>query len=213
VPDSTTPEPDERRSALRVTLDVLGRRSLAVAVGLALVAAIAGFGYAGTREPSYVASAATLLDQPLVLGASRDAGVVDKLSRLRLKYAGILRSDDVLVPVAQELDEEQGDLFESIVTGNDPASLLLFVGARDSTPEGAIRRANALATGLSAYVDREQATLAPRDRVKLKVVAPAREEVQLLPTPRQQLVAGLGSGLVVLVIALGAGELLRRRRA
>lgn len=193
-------------------VEVLGRRSTAVAVVAALLAAVVGFVFAGTRDPSYQASAATLLDQPAVLAASKDAGVIDKLSRLRLKYAGILRSDAVVTPVAAKLGVSAGTVSGSMVTGSDATSLLLFIGARSSTAKGAVAMANALAEELSAYVSKEQAVLQPRDRLALTVVAPAREGAQLLPTRRQQLVAGVGSGLVVLVLVLVVTDVVRRRR-
>lgn len=193
-------------------VEALGRRSSAAAVVAALLAAVLGFGFTGTWGHSYQASAATLLDQPTVLAASKDAGVVDKLSRLRLKYAGILRSDAVVTPVAAKLGLPAGTVSGSMVTGNDPTSLLLFIGARSSTPEGAVALANALAQELAAYVRKEQLVLNPRDRLALTVVAPARGGVQLLPTTRQQLVTGFGSGLVVLVLVLVVTDVVRRRK-
>jgi capsular polysaccharide biosynthesis protein len=198
----------DRRSHVPATL------SLVVAVVLALVAAGAGYLVVDRRDPTYLATASTLLDQPKALAASQDAGVIDKLGRLRFKYAGILRSDAVLDPVATELGIPAGELPGRLVTAGDDGSLLLLIGARGTDRREAVRTANALARQLAAYIDTEQATngVTPVNRLTLQVVAPARGARIIQPTERQRYVAAAGAGLVVLVVSLGVADLLRRRR-
>ena len=195
--------------------EALGPVALAVAAGLVLVAVVVGYQVAARRSPTYIASAATLLDQPLPVAQSQDAGVVDKLSRLRLKYAGILRSDDVVDRAAATARVSRDVVAQTLVARVDDGSLLLYVGATSPRSDRAVVVANALASALARYVDEEQvrARIAPQDRVQLRVVAPARHALAVLPTSRQKLTAGLAAGLVALVVAAGVLDVLRRRAA
>jgi capsular polysaccharide biosynthesis protein len=184
-----------------------------IAVLLVVIAAVAGYEVAARRAPTYVASAATMLDQPLTIAQSQDAGVIDKLARLRLKYAGILRSDAVVNAAATSAGVSRDTVAATEVVRVDPGSLLLYVGASGTRASQAVRVANALASALSGYVTREQrsAQIAPRDRVELTVVAPARHAAAVLPTSRQKLLTGLGTGLLAFVLLAGVLDVLRRR--
>jgi capsular polysaccharide biosynthesis protein len=187
--------------------------TVGVAILLVVIAAVAGYEVAARRAPTYVASAATMLDQPLTIAQSQDAGVVDKLARLRLKYAGILRSDAVVNAAATSAGVSRDTVAATEVVRVDPGSLLLYVGASGTRPAQAVRVANALASALSSYVTREQrsAQIAPRDRVELTVLAPARHAAAVLPTSRQKLLTGLGAGLVAFVLLAGVLDVMRRR--
>jgi capsular polysaccharide biosynthesis protein len=187
--------------------------SLAIAALLVVIAAAAGYEVAARRAPTYVAYAATMLDQPLSVAQSQDAGVVDKLARLRLKYAGILRSDAVVDAAAPTAGVSRDTVAATELVRVDAGSLLLYVGASATRSSQAVKVANALASALSGYVTREQrsAQIAPHDRVQLTVLAPARHAAALLPTRRQKLLTGLGAGLVVFVLLAGVLDVLRRR--
>jgi capsular polysaccharide biosynthesis protein len=183
--------------------------ALVVATFVAAAAAIA----VGSGQRHYVASSATLLDQPIAIALSQDAGTVDKLSRLRFKYAGVVHSDEVLDRVATEVGVDRDTLASNLFTRGDPESLLLFISAESTSKTKAVQTANALAKELGAYIDREQlaAKIAPRDRISLKVVAPARGASRISPTRRQQLTSAVGAALATFVLAIGAAELYRRR--
>jgi capsular polysaccharide biosynthesis protein len=187
----------------------------AVALVLALVLGGAAYKVVGNRNPTFLATTATLLDEPQAVALSKDSGVIDKLSRLRFKYSGILRSDDIIDPVAKELGVDRGVVAGAVVSQGDTGSLLLFVGARTRDPELAVRMANALAKQLSAYVAKEQVDqkIPALLRVEMRIVAPARYSAQLTPTKRQKQVAGLGTMLATLAVVLGAADIARRRRA
>ncbi|MBW8792219.1 MAG: hypothetical protein JF597_01015 [Streptomyces sp.] len=188
--------------------------ALVIASLLVVIATITGYAVAANRTPTYAAQAATLLDQPLTVAQSQDAGVVDKLSRLRLKYAGILKSDVVVKVAATATDLPAAKVADAEFARIDQGSLLLYVGATASTESGAERLADALAQALASYVAQEQvrAQIAPRDRVSLQVVAPARTAVQVLPTRRQKAVSALSAGIVAFVVLGGALDIMRRRR-
>jgi capsular polysaccharide biosynthesis protein len=187
--------------------------TLAIAALLVLVAAVAGYEVEARRAPTYVASAATMLDQPLTVAQSQDAGVVDKLARLRLKYAGILRSDAVVQVAATSAGVSRDTVAATEIAHVDDGSLLLYVGASSTRAVRAVRVANALANALAAYVAHEQtaAQIAPRDRVELTVIAPARYAQAVLPTKRQKLLTAFGAGLVAFVVLGGVLDVMRRR--
>jgi capsular polysaccharide biosynthesis protein len=187
--------------------------TLFIAAGLVLVATVAGYEVAARRSPTYVAMASTMLDQPLTVAQSQDAGVVDKLSRLRLKYAGIVRSDKVVAAAAVALGGSRDEVASREFARVDDGSLLLYIGATGTSRQQAVRTANALANALAAYVTQEQrsARIAARDQVELEVVAPARGARQVLPTTRQKLLSAFGSGLFAFVVLGGVLDLIRRR--
>jgi capsular polysaccharide biosynthesis protein len=209
------PEPRRTDGSLlgRWGLGPLAPLTVGIAALLVVIAAVAGYEVAARRAPTYVASAATMLDQPLTIAQSQDAGVIDKLARLRLKYAGILRSDAVVNAAATSAGVSRDTVAATEVVRVDPGSLLLYVGASGTRASQAVRVANALASALSGYVTREQrsAQIAPRDRVELTVVAPARHAAAVLPTSRQKLLTGLGTGLVAFVLLAGVLDVMRRR--
>jgi capsular polysaccharide biosynthesis protein len=192
----------------------LGVLAVFFAVLVGLIAASLGYLAVDRRQPSYLSTAAVLLDQPTAIAASQDSGVVDKLSRLRFKYAAILRSDAVVDQVAAQLGLEPGVVAGAIVSRGDTGSMLLFVGGRSSTRQEAVRLANGLANGLADYVTKEQAAtgLPPEKRLVLTIVAPARGAQQILPTDRQKGVTATGAGLGAAAAVLGVFGLLRRRR-
>lgn len=188
--------------------------TLFIAGGLVLIAVIAGYTVAARSSPTYVAQAGTMLDQPLTLAQVQDAGVVEKLSRLRLKYAGILRSDKVVEQAAEAVGRSRDDVADTVFARLDGNSLLLYVGATSDDEEEAVALANALASALRDYVTAEQrnALIAASDRISLDVVQPAHDATPVLPTARQKLVAGFSSGLVAFVVLGGVLDVVRRRR-
>ena len=207
------PRPTEPASLRWWGFGALAPLTLVIAALLVLVAAVAGYEVAARRAPTYVASAATMLDQPLTVAQSQDAGVVDKLARLRLKYAGILRSDAVVQVAATSAGVSRDVVAATEIAHVDDGSLLLYVGASSTRSARAVRVANALANALSAYVAHEQkaAQIAPRDQVALVVIAPARHAQAVLPTQRQKLLTAFGAGLAAFVVLGGVLDVMRRR--
>lgn len=200
------------RTALR---DLLTRSSVAaVTVVVAVLGGAVGDLVVEQRPAVYAAQSAVTLDQPLTISQSQDAGVVDKLSRLRLKYAGELRSDPVVEAVATSTQQSVGTVRGALFTGQDPDSLILFIGARGSSPNVAQSLANAYAQQLQRFVQHEQTTnaIAPRDRLSLDILVPARYAAHVSPTRRQRLVGAGGAAVVAGLLVLGLAALPRRRR-
>src|SRR5947208_10184047 len=94
VDDEFLGRPARRRRISRRYLATIGAGSLIVAtiVGLAASYAVAK----GTHR--YQSLALVEIDQPLAIAASPDDGVVAKLSRLRYKYAGLMRTETFAAP-------------------------------------------------------------------------------------------------------------------
>lgn len=188
--------------------------TLVIAGLLVAMATVTGYVLEDSSTPTYGAQAGTMLDQPLPVAQSQDAGYVEKLSRLRLKYAGIAKSDDVLTAAAHAAGVSRDDLAEDEYAKVDSGSLLLYVGSTGDSEKRAIRQANALASALADYVKREQvrAQIAPRDRVELTVLAPADRATKLLPTTRQKLLVAVACGVVAFVVLGGVLDQIRRRQ-
>lgn len=191
-----------------------GLTALVAAVLISVSAGAIAYLVVAQRTPTYLAVTGTLLDQPKAIARSQDAGVIDKLSRLRFKYAGILRSDSVVDPVAARLHLSRGAVAASIVSKGDTGSLLLFVGAQAASSDGAVQLSNQLSQQLAAFIVKEQHdnAIAPIDQVSLEIVAPARGATMVAPTTRQRYLTTVGAALATLVVALGVADLLRRRR-
>jgi hypothetical protein len=189
--------------------------SLFIAFALVAIAGGAAYQIESRHRPTYVAFSAVMLDEPLAIAASQDLGVVDKLARLRYKYVGLLRSDDVVTDAAKRAGLSPAAISASTVGRIDGGSLLMFVGGQGFDRRTVVRVANALTAALASYITREQsiAAIAPVDRLSLLVVAPSRGASQILPTKRQKLVAAGGAALVTFVLAAAALDIIRRRES
>ncbi|MGZ6791328.1 MAG: hypothetical protein ACXVGH_00115 [Mycobacteriales bacterium] len=188
--------------------DVRLRRPSTLALLVAVLAAVLAAGAAGVaahRSPGSQTSTALLsLDEPRAVAAAGDAGVLEKLSRIRLKYLGLVGTDRLAVPVASVLGVPVSQVRGRLSATASPADLLLRVSC--SGP-AARRCAQALATSLVAYVSSEQVTNGiPADqRLEAAVVqdagpalAPASSRTRTLGLA---LVAGALAAAAVLAVA------------
>ena len=185
---------------------------------LALVTAVlvtAGVLAAMLSAPAvYTSTAVLAIDQPGALAASDDAGVIEKLSRLRFTYAGLVGTDRVAAPVAERLGEPLADVRGRLTAQAELQDLLLRVTGTDDTAAGARRTATALAEVLIAQLAAEQQALRapPPMRVSLTTVRPAVAVEQVAPSRTRALAVAVLLGLLS-GAAVGGGLLLRRRSA
>lgn len=180
-----------------------------------LVALIFGLGLAAggallvLRQPARFLSFATvLIDQPQAIADSKDASIVDKLSRLRFKYGGLARTSLVAAPVATKLELPERLVLRSINSTIIQQTLLFTIEARAGRPATAQRIAQATAEQIAVYAQQEQdADQVPADRqIRLEVVIPADRGVKFTPTnSRLYTITGLGG-----VLGLIAGYVLMR---
>jgi hypothetical protein len=176
---------------------------LLAALGFVAGAALSGL-LARSAAPTWQSTAILDIDQPRVVAAATDPAVLDKLSRLRFKYVGLVGTDRVATPVAQALDEEVGDVRPRLSAVAVPQDLLLrAVGTGGSRAE-AERTANALAAALVQLVAKEQADdgIPPAQRVEVSLVDVAADATQIGPSSPSVALASMVGGLLVAGVVL-----------
>lgn len=193
-------------------------RGTAVVVVLAVVAFVVA-GVAGAlvdrgRSSTFRSAALLSIDQPLVIAATRDAGPVEKLSRLRLQYAGLLRTDALAVPIAEQVGSTPGAVSGRLSAFPVPNSLLVEVAATGPDAGSAQRLATAAANALVGYAEKTQTTFkVPTEQmVVLQVVTEPRPGSEVRRGNREVVTVGVFLGLAAAALVLGVASLVRRRR-
>jgi hypothetical protein len=168
-------------------------RNLVLSLAIALLAAGLGATLV-LREPGRWSSQATLvIDDPQQLATAGDDGLINKLNQLRLKYAGLVPTNAIAAPVAQQLGIDQGTVASSTAAVPAPDSLILYTEATASSPEMAQRMAQGVADELVTYVQNENARfqLPANLQYSFSVVNPAAGATQVAPShSRAEAVAG-----------------------
>jgi hypothetical protein len=143
------------------------------------------------------------IDQPRVVAAATDPAVIDKLSRLRFKYVGLVPTDRFASRVATALGEPVGDVRPRIGATAVPTDLLIRVQGRGDSAEEAKRTADAAATALTELVSTEQSDdgIPAAQRVEVELVDAAGTP-QRVGGRAGSLVAALLAGLIAAVAVL-----------
>lgn len=175
------------------------RQPLIVGAVLGVIAAIAVGVLLSNGTKTYQSTALLSIDEPRALAASDDAGVIDKLSRLRGKYIGLVGTARISEPLAQSLGVKASDLREHISASATAQDLLIHVFATSSRREDVARTTDALAAELVAYVASEQlADAIPSDQqVQLAIVQAADRPTRIAPTNGRIVGGAVLGGLVV----------------
>lgn len=174
-----------------------------VSVTLALIALVLGAGLgaavAGTGETSFASTVVLSVDQPLVVAAANDPGPIEKLNRLRLQYAALLRTAVVADDVARRAGVPARAVPGKVTAQAAQNSLLVVITARDPVGAAARRLAEASAQALIGYSQRsqEQAGVPDEQRVELSVVTPATAAQEETRAARTVATAALFAGLVL----------------
>lgn len=189
---------------------------LLAALGFVLGAGASGL-LARSAAPTWQSTAILDIDQPLVVAAATDPAVLDKLSRLRFKYVGLVGTDRVAVPVAQALGEDVADVRPRLSAAAFPQDLLIRALGNGGSADEARRTADALADALVQLVAKEQADdgIPPPQRVEVRVVDVATRAEQIGPSRASIGLASLLGGLLAagLVLAYGVLRVARGRSA
>jgi uncharacterized protein involved in exopolysaccharide biosynthesis len=214
-------QPAESPSATEETTTTSRRRGVsrrylilltlgAVVAGL-VVGLIAGFAVKGAT-PTFQSQALLEIDQPHALAISADDGVIAKLSRLRFKYAGLLRTQTFAQPVATSLGLPVGLVANALYSGVDSETLVMAVGAKTHNRDQTQKIAVAAAQELINYTQREQAKLRipVADEVSFSLVTPASPAVKVSPTHQRIVLVALGAFVFVTAGTLAFGYLWRR---
>lgn len=186
-----------------------GWRIYVIALVLGLVAAVVAGVIAGLRPAKYESVAALAIDQPKAIAASADAGVVNKLSALRLKYTGLVPTQEFAERLTGATGLTAGEIRPLVFARSAGGSLIFEVGARSSDADRSHSVAQAVADSLVQYVQDEQADASiPEDqRFTLTVVTPASGGRKVVPTGNQELGAAGLAGLVVFAAVLAVAAI------
>jgi capsular polysaccharide biosynthesis protein len=191
----------QRRGALLATIAILA----GLVVGFLTSALVQA------KTPVYRSSAVLLMDQPGAISLSQGDGVVLKLSRLRLKYVGIVGTEVINQPVSKQL-RLRADRLGGVVTATAPGdNLNIVITSQTTTKARAVPLAAATATQLQHYLDNEQtlARIASNVRLHLTLVQPASAAAESGNGDHRRAVVGIAAG-VLAAAAVAALGLLRR---
>lgn len=167
-----------------------------------------------TRAATYSSTAKLLINQPRALSLSDSDGVVLKLSRLRLKYIGLVGTPVIDNPVAAQLKRspaQLGGLLDAIAPAQN---LNINVVGISANPQTAQELAQAAAGQLAAYATREQvADAIPADqRFILTMIAPAAPAAKAAGSRSRPIFVGFGAGVIAAGAVAGGLYVQRRRR-
>ncbi|MEY2430624.1 MAG: hypothetical protein QOC92_349 [Acidimicrobiaceae bacterium] len=154
-----------------------------------------------SRPARFESTATVAVDQPSLIASGGDR-VIDKLARLRVKYAPLVKTDVMTEPLAKELGTTAANVRSSVSATTPPDNLLILITARAGNRAQSQTYATTTAQFLVRYARDEQVREAvPADqRFELVVVDQARPGAKIEPS-QQRAVA------VTLVAALAAGGL------
>lgn len=167
------------------------RRAWVVAATLALVVGLVAAAIAavvvGSEQVKYQSIATMAIDQPRAIAASGDAGVVAKLSTLRTKYTGLVRTQLFDQPIADKLNVNVNAVRSQLFARAPQDSLLIQVGALTANPKTSQTLAEAAASALTDYVQNEQkdAQIPEINRFTITEVTPAGMGIKVSPTNRR----------------------------
>lgn len=179
---------------------------LLVAGGIVLLTVVEATG-------EYESSSTLLIDQPRALSVADDSGLIDKLSRLRFKYSGLVTTARFAELVSPEVGLPEEEVRASLFSRVDTESLLVQVGARGSDPDRTRVLADAAAEALVDYVEQEQEEADVPDPLRFffSIVTPA-DEGEPLPDPADRYgAAAIVAGVLLLLGAAVALVVLPRR--
>jgi capsular polysaccharide biosynthesis protein len=138
----------------------LPRRPGPLALLLALIAAVLAAAFTSLVVPDtktgFTSVAMVSVDEPQAVAVARDGAILDKLSRVRFKYVGLVGTDAIAGPVAKKLrlpvEQVRGRLGAIAL----PTDLLMRLSCTGKTSAEAARCANALAVSVVEFVASEQ---------------------------------------------------------
>jgi len=163
-----------------------------------------------TRPATYESTATLAVDQPSLI-ASGGSGVLDKLSRVRAKYAPLLTTDVMTQPLAKELGTTPQAVRSSLSATTPGVNLLILVKASRSNRAQAQAFASAAATALAKYAtdDQTRAGVPAKEQFSFTVVDQARPGTKTAPDRSQAIAIAVVVGLVATALIYVALQLLR----
>ncbi len=195
---------------------MLPRRPGPLSLLLALVAAVLAAGIVGLSvrggNGTFSSSSLVTIDAPRAVAAAGDNGILQKLSGLRFKYAGLVPTDLLAVPVADRLkvpvEQVRGRLSASL----QATDLLMRLTCRGTELAKTRTCAGALAQSLVDYVAKEQADNAIPVAQRIVVTQVQQPVFSIRVGANRSRTIGLASLAAVLAAAVVLGAAARPRR-
>lgn len=182
---------------------------LLAAVAATLVAGLAGVAVHNNRG-DLTSTALLSIDEPQAVARSTDGGVIEKLSRVRLKYVGLVPTDRIAAPVAEVLKVPVAQVRDRLSARALPTDLLVRVTCTGKVAGTTRTCADALASTVISYADQEQARyqIPEAQRVIFTQVQPAGEAERAATGPGKTFGAALLAGglAAALVLSLTARQ-------
>src|SRR5690348_3715371 len=150
-----------------------------------------------TRPAKYQSTATLAIDQPSLI-ATGGSGVLDKLSRIRAKYAPLLTTDVMADPLAKQLGTTPQAVRSSLSTTTPGVNLLIAVTATRGSRAQAQAFAAAAATELATYAtdDQTRAAVPANEQFSIVVVDQARPGTKTAPDRAQAIAIAVVVGLI-----------------
>lgn len=216
VEPPSPPEPAPRQAAGRPT----GRRIVVLLV-LWLAAVSTGVLAGGIVAASqykpvhgYRSTEVLLFDAVPEVVAARDSGVLAKLSALRIKYAGLVRTYAFATAVAGLTGVPAADVGSHVVAVAPPSSFLLDIVATTPHRQPAQQLARAAGAALlrRAVAEQQLAKVPPGLRYSVRVVTPATAAAKPSTRWKRPALYGVIAFVVVTALVLTVELYLSRRR-
>lgn len=170
--------------------------------------------YAASRQAYFQSRVTLLIDQEPAAFQSVEPGLLDKLSRLRSKYVGLVGTEAFAEPVAEQARLPVAEVLGGLKASANPNTLLLVITATMPNAIEAHRIAQLAGDELVSYVESEQfdAKIPSQDQVTFSVVSPATPPHQTEPAKKKIALEGGVTFAVVAAAGIVGADLLRRRR-
>jgi capsular polysaccharide biosynthesis protein len=210
----TTTTFDRRVSSLWDAVSLPSPRNAAISIAVAAFCAMLAGVLSLVGSPTYESRATLSIGQPKALAESSDVGVLDKLDRLRLKYAALADTLPITRPVAARTHESPDAVRDDTTVVVGAESLLMFPTAHASTRTAARESAQVLAEEIVRYADRVQqrAGVPAAEQYDFSIIEPARTAKKISPTTRTAVGAAVFSAIVAVAIAYVALQVVSARR-
>lgn len=184
-----------------------------LAIVLSLLAGAGAALYQRSKPTHYISYSITLIDQPFQVLTDTGDATLDKLQRLRFYYAGLVQTQVISAPVAQQVHLPVGTVEGSLSTLMSASTFTIDLFAQGQNPQQAQTIAQAATDELITYVRQQQAKLGipSPDRVTLTEVSNPALGVKVSVSTKKELVSAGVAFVVVCAAFLIVADLLRRR--
>lgn len=182
-----------------------------VAVVLGVIGAVVGTG----GRTVYKSTTTMMIDDPYALATAGDQGEMLKLNSLLIKYAGLISTDVIAGPVAQQLGLPMGAVLGSVAAqvNGSTETLLLPVTATWPAAAEAMRLSRAVADELTAFVNHQAVKyhIPAPDRFTLTTVNPATAPEMVGPSATKAATLAVALAAVGFALSFVLMQLVRNR--